>query len=191
MKKLFYIFVLFTLCFPEFIEGQTKDVTQNYAPKKFYLIDSLNLANLGKDDRQLIDSCLTLYHKAKEDTSKVNSLSSICENMMDESWEKYQFFQYELINKTLKTHHSNLIKQHLKKSLASALNNIGLIFSNKGKLQQALMYYQKSLKIQQEFGEKTGISTTFNNIGLIYKNQGDIPKALEYYHKALQLREEI
>ncbi len=183
MKKLLYILFLVLL--------SSQSFSQTFADKKFYLIDSLKLEVLTNDDRELIDSCLTLYHQTKEDTNRINALNSICENMMHDDWEKYQFFQYELINKALKTHHSNLITQHLKKALASALNNIGLIYSNKGNLSQALMYYQKSLKIQQEFGENKGVSTTLNNIGLIYKNQGDIPKALDYYHKALKIREEI
>ena len=183
MKKLFYIL------FFVFLNGY--GFTQNYAPKKFYLIDSLNLASLGKDDRQLIDSCLTLYHKTKDDSTKINALSGICENMMDESWHKYQFFQYELINKVLKTQHSKLITQHLKKYLAEALNNIGLIYKKQGNITKALEYYSKSLKLQEEIGDKQGIAISLSNIGNIYFDQGDIPKALEYFGKSLQLLEEI
>ena len=187
MKKLFYIFVLFTLCFPEFVEGQTKVLSQKYAPKKFYLIDSLDLTTLTKTDLQLIDSCLTLYHKAEDDTSKINALNSICENMMHEDWGKYQFFQYELINKAIKTHHSNLIKQHLKKSLASALNNIGMFYNDQGDLPKGLENYHKSLQLQEEIGDQQGIATSLNNIGLIFDHQGDLANALEYYHKSLKI----
>ena len=183
MKKIVYIFI--------FVLQTVLVFSQNYAPKKFYLVDSLNLSSLNKTDRLLIDSCLTIFHNAKEDTSMVNALSSICENMMHEDWEKYQFFQYNLITITLKNHHSSLVAQHLKKSLAGAINNIGLINSNKGNLSQALMYYQKAKKLQEEIGDKQATSTILNNIGFIFKNQGDIPVALEYYHKALKLREEI
>ena len=165
--------------------------SQKYAPKKFYLIDSLDLSSLTKTDRQLIDSCLTLYHQAKNDTSKINALNDICENMMHDDWGKYQFFQYELINKALKTHHSNTITPSLKKSLASTLNNIGLFFDHQGDLTKSLITYHKSLKISEEIGYKQGAACSLNNIGLIFYNQGNLKNALEYYHKSLKISEEI
>ena len=181
--------VFFVLLF--FMLSLSQGFTQSFAPKKFYLIDSLNLASLNKDDRQLIDSCLTLYHKAKDDTTKINALSGICENMMDESWYRYQFFQYELINKIVETHHKKLVSKHLKKSLAFALSNIGYIYNNQGNIPKALEHYGKSLQLQEEIGDKQGIATSLNNIGLIYQNQGDIPNALEYLSKSMQLIKEI
>ncbi len=51
--------------------------------------------------------------------------------------------------------------------------------------------YQKSLKIQEEIGDKGGLAASFTNIGVNYNNMGDISKALEYYHKALTIQEEI
>ena len=75
--------------------------------------------------------------------------------------------------------------------LGGALNNIGYVYRNQGDIPKALEYYHKSLKIQEEIGDKSGIATSLNNIGLIYYNQGDLPKALEYYHKSLKIEEEI
>jgi hypothetical protein len=44
--------------------------TQAFADKEYYLIDSLRLENLSKADLQLVDSCLKVYYKATDDTSK-------------------------------------------------------------------------------------------------------------------------
>jgi serine phosphatase RsbU (regulator of sigma subunit)/Tfp pilus assembly protein PilF len=154
-------------------------------------VDSLVLEGLSEGDRILIDSCLKVYHKAKKDTSQINALNDICENMMHDDWSKYQFFQYKLIDKALATHPPAQVKKKLLVSFAAALNNIGFTYMNQGDIPKAIEYYHKSLKIQEEIGNKEGIAISLNNIGGIYMNQGDIPKALEYYHKSLKIQEEI
>ena len=56
---------------------------------------------------------------------------------------------------------------------------------------KALDYYQRSIKINKELGNKKASASTMNNIGIIYKQQGDFPKALEYYQLSLKIQEEI
>jgi len=75
--------------------------------------------------------------------------------------------------------------------LAEALNNTGYIYYIQGDIPNALEFYHKSLKIQEEMGQKSGLATSLNNIGLIYDAQGDIPKALEFHHKSLKIEEEL
>ncbi|MFB0924012.1 MAG: tetratricopeptide repeat protein, partial [Vicingaceae bacterium] len=178
MKYLLYI-ILFLNSF--------NGVAQKYADKAYYLVDSLVLEELTEGDKKLIDNSLKKYHSAKEDSSQINALDDICENMMHDDWSKFQFYQYELIKKLLKTNKTKA----LKKSLANSLNNIGTIYNDQGDIPKAVEYYHKSFKIQEEIGDKEGIATSLNNIGYIYHNQGDIPKALEYYHKSLNIQEEI
>ncbi len=54
-------------------------LAQGYANKEYYLVDSLDLEDLPASDKELIEISLKEYHKAKDDTSKVNALNSICE----------------------------------------------------------------------------------------------------------------
>jgi tetratricopeptide (TPR) repeat protein len=178
MKNLIYI-ILFLNSF--------NGIAQKYADKAYYLVDSLVLEELTEGDKKLIDNSLKKYHSAKEDSSQINALNDICENMMHDDWSKFQFYQYELIKKSLKINKTKA----LKKSLANSLNNIGFIYRGQGDLPKALEYFHKSLKIKEEIGDKSGIATSLNNIGFIYDNQGDIPKALEYFHKSLKIKEEI
>ena len=49
---------------------------------------------------------------------------------------------------------------------------------------------KKSLKIQKEIDDKSGMAYSLNNIGKIYKKQGNLPKALEYLNKSLKKRKE-
>ncbi|MES2837788.1 MAG: tetratricopeptide repeat protein [Bacteroidota bacterium] len=182
MKKILIISLMFASYF---------GFAQKFADKNFYLIDSLDLTKLAQEEKLLLDSCLKIYSNAKHDTDMVNALSAICENMMDESWHKYQYFQYKLIEKKLTNNQSPIVTKALRNALAAALNNIGFIYDSKGDIPKALEYYHKSLKIQEEIGYKPGIAASLNNIGNIYDKQGDISMALEYFHKSLKMLEDI
>jgi tetratricopeptide (TPR) repeat protein len=165
--------------------------SDEFAPKDFYLVDSLDLKDLSKIDRNLVDSCLHIYHKAKDDTSKINALNGICGSMMHDDWSKYQFLQYDIIEKALADQSSNFNQQRLLISLANALNNIGFIYRSKGNDSKALKYFDKSLKVSDKSGNKSTMSSTLNNIGRIYDDRGEYVKSLEYYTKSLNIAKEL
>ena len=74
---------------------------------------------------------------------------------------------------------------------ATACNNIGYIYQNQGDVKQALEYYHRGLKIQEDIDDKKGLAQSLNNIGFIYQNLNDLQKTLDYYNKSLAIREEI
>ncbi|MES2284560.1 MAG: tetratricopeptide repeat protein [Bacteroidota bacterium] len=74
---------------------------------------------------------------------------------------------------------------------ASALNNIGYVYKQKGDIPKALEWYKKGLKIREEIGDKYGIANSINNIGRIYNTQGDNNKAIECYYKSLKIQNDI
>ena len=188
MKILSYIlfFVLLTVC--GFSQKHTPNPSQegNYASKKYYLVDSLDLTRLSNDDRQLIDSCLKVYHNTTIDTNKLKAIEFIVESSWDENvWPKYNQFAYQFLQNLLKIKHPKAISDKLKVSLASSLNNMGLFYFNQGNIPKALESYHKSLKIQEQLGDLFGMATSYNNIGVIYDNQKDTSLALNYYFKSL------
>lgn len=66
-------------------------------------------------------------------------------------------------------------------------NNMGLIYSIQGKLNKALDYFQKSMKITQKLGSSQGLANTHGNIGSIYRMKKDIDKAHKYCKKSLEI----
>ena len=82
--------------------------------------------------------------------------------------------------------------------IATSLNNIGLVYRNKGEFDEALVYYQKALKIrcrlydvdesQVEAEGNAVIAQSLNNIGTVYYNKSEFDEALVYYLKALKIR---
>jgi serine phosphatase RsbU (regulator of sigma subunit) len=79
------------------------------------------------------------------------------------------------------------ISTFAKKTEGRAAINVGNSYSNTGDYPNALIYYNKGLKIKEELGDKIGMAHAFNNIGLVYENQSDFATALDYFFKSLNI----
>ncbi len=187
MKKLLFFFIiLFT------IYGIPHAFAQQFADKEYYLVDSLNLEELTQTDRHLLDSCLTVYHEAQQDTDRINSLNNVCDFLVHDVWSDYQFVQYKLIMEALKNNPNEKVKHNLEESLSASLNNIGLYYEkNKGNSSKALEYYHKSLKLHEKLDNQDGVAQLLNRVGQIYVEQGDDDKGLEYFQKSLKLFKDL
>lgn len=78
-----------------------------------------------------------------------------------------------------------------KQDIATAFNNIGIIYWYKGDFNRALECYQQSLLLREEIGNKQDIAASLNNIGAIYGRKGELDHSLEYHQRSLVLREEL
>ncbi len=81
---------------------------------------------------------------------------------------------------------------------ALTLNNLGGIYSELGKKQKALEYYEQSLSLSKVLGSRLNEAKTLNYLGNIYadlgKQQVDLKtkeKALKYYQLALPLHQSV
>ena len=162
---------------------------QNFVDKDFYLLDSIDLSAYNQHDKELLESSLTKFHSAKDDTSKILALKKITEEMMHQDWERYQYYEYELIKGYLKKDISVKEKRTLLIFKSVAINNIGYIYDHKGDLDVALNFYKSSIKISELIKDTLNVCSSLNNVGLVYHNKGNIPLALEYFHKSLKIQE--
>ncbi|MBU7046650.1 MAG: tetratricopeptide repeat protein [Theionarchaea archaeon] len=60
---------------------------------------------------------------------------------------------------------------------ASILGNIGIIYKNKGDLDEALKNHKAALNIHREIGYRLGEANQLGNIGIIYMDKGDLDEA--------------
>ena len=171
--------------------AQNNSEVPSYGDSNYYLVDSLNLDELSKSDKKIIDSCLVVYHNTEVDTVKIFALNDICGNMMHDDWIKYQLYQYQLFKKYFKDHPLKKASKSFKLSYAEALANVGMIHTNKGDIPKALELLHKARKIQESIGDKQGLASTLNNIASSYKTQKDMDQALSYYLKSYEIVEEI
>lgn len=78
-----------------------------------------------------------------------------------------------------------------KNGIARHLSNIGLVYMNQKKHDDALKYYFDALKIKEEINVKHLIAVTLVNIGNCYQLQNRDDSALTYYNRALNIANEI
>ena len=71
--------------------------------------------------------------------------------------------------------------------VASAYNNIGIIYDELQKYATALDFYHRSLEIKERIGDMGTIANTINNIGFLYNKIKNPDKAYEYFSRALEI----
>jgi len=187
--------VLFYLTLVTFICSQA----QNYVDKNYYLIDSLTLENLVVNEKEMLQTSLSDFHKATTEKQKLEAINTIIENSWDRNvWPKYNQWMYKYTKEKLGkmiyiTDGMNINPQEkiLLKYYSNSLNNIGYEYNEKGNLTKALNYYYKSLAIREAIDDDLGLAETYNNIGKIYSSQDEITKALEFAEKALKVSKVI
>ena len=145
----------------------------------------INCGNLfaQKQGQALIDSLVLELPKQKDDTTKVNILTSVSfiyYNISPDDGVKYGQQALELA-----------MTLDWKKGLATAYNCIGVNYYRASDYPMALKYYQKALEVDEAMGNKRGALTVNTNITLIYQSQSDFPTALAYGLKNLKLAEEV
>jgi tetratricopeptide (TPR) repeat protein len=77
------------------------------------------------------------------------------------------------------------------KDSSDSLNRLGTICLMKGDLDEALGYYESSLKMREKVDDLQGIGSSLMNIGNVYNEKGEYDRALEQYERALRLRERV
>ena len=75
-----------------------------------------------------------------------------------------------------------------KEDLMYIYNQIGLIYRSMGYLDDALLYYSRSLSLARDLGNKSMQTSVLNNIAGIYRDKGELDKALDYYEESLRLK---
>jgi tetratricopeptide (TPR) repeat protein len=68
---------------------------------------------------------------------------------------------------------------------------LGSVYYSLGQYQEALNFYQQSLAIQREIGDRNGEANSLNNLGLVYYSLGKYQEALNFYQQSLEIKREI
>ncbi|MBC7865159.1 MAG: tetratricopeptide repeat protein [Bacteroidia bacterium] len=141
---------------------------------------------------KIIDSLKLALKNARHDTTRCSILNAMIEAEGDDRiWTVYNDQLKQLAKKNSLAAPTSRLKFFYLKHFADALNNTGFIYGSRGNNLMAIKYYNQSLKIQKEIGDKNGIANALNNLGGVYYKQSDNIKSIEYYSKSLKIQEEI
>lgn len=169
-----------------------QSLAQQFADKKFYLVDSLDLTQISESDKILLDTSLNLYHLATHDTAKLDLIEHIVDECWDERvWPKYNSFIFSKSYQLLLTTVSEDVQRKYASLLAGSISNLGYIYDNEGNVPGALEYYHRALEIYEQIGDNEGAASSFNNLGVLYSFQGDTTKAMFYHNESLRLKKII
>ena len=74
---------------------------------------------------------------------------------------------------------------------ADTLNNLGLVYADKGEWDRAIEMYERSLEISERVGDVHGMAVTWNNLGEAYRALGQVDKARDCWERALAVFERL
>lgn len=74
---------------------------------------------------------------------------------------------------------------------AKCLNNVGFIYTNQGKREEAIEYYHLALNIYRHIGSGIGLAGVYNDLGGIYSDINESEIALKYYLTAHEIYCEV
>ncbi len=131
----------------------------------------------------LLDSLLAELPKAAEDTNKVNLITKISSEHINNNSD--EGLKYALQALTLAE------KLKWKKGIAAAKKNIGRYHWQKANYEDALKLHFESLALWQELGNKTQTANLWAMIGQDYADAGNYPDALKHLSLALKGFEEL
>lgn len=140
-----------------------------------------------------IDSLQYIINTTKSDTAKVAAYVSLSEELYLSNIDTVLPLCFQAI--AIADGAINTTDTEVRKTLllykAKAINNIGYVYKMQGNLLKALEWYNKSLKIRYEIGDKYGMANSYNNIGRIYNNWGNVSRAVEFFEKSSMIQNEI
>jgi len=72
---------------------------------------------------------------------------------------------------------------------ATAFNNLGLVYADRGDLDKAEEHHERALAIREQVGDKLGQAAALANLGVIYGRRGEPDRAEDHLKRALAIAE--
>jgi tetratricopeptide (TPR) repeat protein len=82
-------------------------------------------------------------------------------------------------------------KQELAKEKSSILHNLGWLYDDLGKIDEAIALYNQSLELKERVGDIQGKAATLHQLAGIYANRGDVDEAIALYNQSLEITERV
>lgn len=135
-----------------------------------------------KEAIKVYEKCLHDLSIPEEDKIGINILIGNCYYFLSKLNQAEKHFKESL--NSLKRAENKITKLPAK---SAALGNIGNIYHNLGKPDEALEYYQQALEINRKLGYEQGAAHNLNNIGTLYNELGKPDEALKCQEEALEI----
>lgn len=166
-------------------------INAQFADKKYYLIDSLDLKTLGKKDLRKLDSLLKVYHTTSSDSLKLLTLDRLARLEDFNTWASYNKLLLTETRKFLSKNPAKAANKFLNQRLANALYNMNYYYSMVNAEDSALKYLKLSIEPFSKCNDKSGLADAYNALGVYYDRTGNNKQSLKCYNDALAIYEAI
>ena len=168
-------------------------IDQNYLDGQAYAFNQL-----GRKYRNTtqFSKALALHQRALEVADEANNLEfkvyalnmlSVVYRRIDAIKSALDYNQEALeLAETVKNPNNGI-----KRSINVSLNGIGNIYQALEQYDLAIEQFKKSMKLEEELGNKLGLAINNQNIGGCYEEQGKLEEAMQSYLTSLSFNEEI
>ncbi|MEH2328761.1 tetratricopeptide repeat protein [Nostoc sp.] len=72
---------------------------------------------------------------------------------------------------------------------AAIIHNLGIIYANKGEVDEAIALFNQSLEINERTGNVQGKAATLYWLAIIYANKGEVEEAIALFNQSLEINE--
>ncbi|MGF1558897.1 MAG: tetratricopeptide repeat protein [Flavobacteriaceae bacterium] len=79
----------------------------------------------------------------------------------------------------------------IKRGINVSLNSIGNLYQSLKQYNEAIAYFERSLRLETELDNGLGMAINYQNIGECLEEQGELEKAFDNYRTSLEYNEEI
>jgi len=134
-------------------------------------------------DRPVIDSLNHILNSAIADTTRVNVLIDLAS----------QYYLYDPSRAVKFCEQAKEISETIQYAggLSNSYGWLAYLYEQQGEINKSIEYYELSLKIIRELGNKKQESTVLNNLAAIYKDRGNITEALRNHTESLEIKKQL
>jgi serine phosphatase RsbU (regulator of sigma subunit) len=144
----------------------------------------------GVDLKIIIDSLEQVAETASHDTDKVAALIA---------WDDLIYISDPSLDLILNTRISKICLNNLKQNipvneryifenhLCFVLQNIGILYHQKGKHDKSIDFFMRALKISEKIKDLDAKANILNSVGSVYKDLDENTVAIEYFNKSYSL----
>ncbi len=168
------------------------------AKKKYWIGESYALNQLGirARNRSQFALALNLHKKALEAASQGESLEFkvLSLNMLGVVYRRTDAIKTALDYNKEALELAESVEDPsdgLKRSINVSLNSIGNLYLLLKQYDLAISQFKKSLKLEENLGNKLGMAINYQNIGEALEEQGKLDEAMENYRTALAYDEKL
>ena len=75
--------------------------------------------------------------------------------------------------------------------LATAYHQLGRVAEERGELDTAEQWYQRSLTIEEQLGNQPGMASSYHQLGMVAQDRGELDTAEQWYQRSLTIEEQL